>query len=271
MATDREIAHALGGAAQRGELRIAVQPVVNLETGAIGGWESLARWVSPGLGEVPPQRFIRTAERHGQIFEIGEWIANRALSWLVDQDPAGVVGVNASAMELDDYTYASRLLGVVHRHGFTPDRLCVEITESRAVRRRTQLATLHELAEAGVNLALDDLGVAHSSVEAMVRLPVNIVKLDRSICSAVGTGVRAESHAEDTVDLCRAHGKRIVAEGVETQHQADFFRALGCDWGQGWYFGHPEVVQDAPFDVSEDNGDSGVSRRARVRESRAVR
>ena len=121
-----------------------------------------------------------------------------------------------------------------------PSRLYIEITETMAIRRHgPAVAALEALSEAGVRIALDDLGVGHASMAALSGVPVSTVKLDRSIAAGIGMGVGAEQQAGAIAAICLLHGRQMVAEGIETPAQATFFRELGCEWGQGYHFGRP--------------------------------
>jgi diguanylate cyclase len=237
----------VASAAGRGELSIALQPIVNLATGETAGWEALARWHHRTWGSIPPTTFIGAAERFGCIDVIDSWVLHHACKWRTRSRRAGVVGVNVSAGTLDDPGFAGRVLGVVRSHGLKPTDLCIEITETMALRRSGATnGTLRALSDAGVYIALDDLGQGHATMEAIAHLPVDVVKLDRRVAAGLGQGVGAERHAQVVAALCLLRGRRIVAEGIETAEQAGFFRELDITWGQGFYFGRPVPADDVP-------------------------
>jgi EAL domain-containing protein (putative c-di-GMP-specific phosphodiesterase class I) len=227
-------------AAERGELSIAFQPIVEFATGSTAGWEALARWSHGMVGAIPPRAFVGAADRLGCVEVIDTWVLNRACEWRAQRAGPGVIGVNVSAGSLDDPDFVTRMLDVVHSHAVDPSHLCVEVPETMAVHRGgvTERA-LRDLAEAGVWVALDDLCEGHATLEALSGLPVSVVKIDRSVAAGLGKGLGMEQYAATVAAICRLRDRRIVAEGIETPAQAGFFRDLGCTWGQGFYFGRP--------------------------------
>jgi EAL domain-containing protein (putative c-di-GMP-specific phosphodiesterase class I) len=218
-------------------MTIAVQPIVDLSTGATAGWEALARWEHRLWGPIPPRTFIGAAERFGCIDLIDSWVLQHACKWRARGRHAGFIGVNVSAGGLDDPGFAARVLGVVRSHGLRPSDLFIEITETVAMRRGgATTGVLHVLSDAGVYIALDDLGQGHATLKAISDLPVDVVKLDRSIAGGIGRGLGAERYAQVVAASCHLRGRRIVAEGIETAEQARFFRDLGCTWGRARAF-----------------------------------
>lgn len=227
-------------AARRGDLSIDVQPIVDLATGATAGWEALARWTHPFLGRIPPRMFIDAAERLRCVDVIDNAVLHKACVWRRRRPGPGVIGVNVSAGSLEDPYFATRFLDVARSHGVDPSDVCLELTETMPVDRGgVSEGALHHLSRAGVWIALDDLGEGHATLEALSDLPVSLVKLGRAIAAGLGKGLGMEQHAAMVVAVCHVRDRRIVAEGIETAAQADFFRELGCTWGQGFYFGHP--------------------------------
>ncbi|MFI5932029.1 putative bifunctional diguanylate cyclase/phosphodiesterase [Actinoplanes sp. NPDC051494] len=238
---------ALRGALQRGELYATYQPIVDLATGEVDGFETLMRWEHPELGLVSPLRFIPIAEETGLIVEAGAWLlreaAGRLAAWRAERGPDARplhISVNVSVRQLRDRELIAVVRDVLAGTGLPPEAIWLEITESGVMQDvETALATLTELRDMGITLAVDDFGTGYSSLSYLNRLPVGIVKLDRSFVCDVGTEGPNESIVRAVLAMAGAFGLRVVAEGVETESQRDWLRAQGCDLAQGWLFGKP--------------------------------
>jgi diguanylate cyclase (GGDEF)-like protein len=240
-----DLEQALRGALGRGELSVHYQPIIDLTTDELAGFEALMRWHHPQLGAVSPLEFIPIAEETGLIVASGAWLLGEAAEQLVRwraERAAGLpplhISVNISVRQLRD----SALVGVVRRvlatTGLPASALWLEVTESGAITERV-LDTLRELAELGVTLCLDDFGTGHSSLTYLRRFPAGILKIDRSFVAGVGRNADDESIVRTVIAMAHALGQRVVAEGVETAMQRDWLRALGCDLAQGWLYGAP--------------------------------
>jgi diguanylate cyclase (GGDEF)-like protein len=248
-----ELAQALPGAVERGELSVAFQPVLALDTGRPRGLEALARWSRPGLGPVSPAEFIPIAEETGEIIRIGAFVLETACAQVRAWDevlPGVALGVNVSPVELDAGGYAERVAGVLERTGLAPERLTLEVTENALLDDHgAGIGELRRLEALGIRLALDDFGVGRSGLPRLVELPVRMIKLDRSIVSAQDTGSR------DTISgllaLADAMGLIILAEGVETEEQAERLRELGCPLAQGFLFARPMPADDVTAWLAE--------------------
>ncbi len=238
---------ALRGALERGELYATYQPIVDLGTGEREGFETLMRWEHPELGAVSPLRFIPIAEETGLIVEAGAWLLRESVHQLAAWRAAAAPGsrplhvsVNVSVRQLRDKALVGVVREVLAETGLPPGALWLEITESGVMEDlETALATLDELHALGVVMAVDDFGTGYSSLSYLNRLPVGVVKLDRSFVSQVGTGGSEEQIVRAVLALAGALGLRVVAEGVETEVQRDWLRDQGCELGQGWLFGKP--------------------------------
>ena len=232
---------ALERAIVTGALVLHYQPVVDLATGRPVGAEALVRWPRPGHGLVPPDRFVPLAEETGLIVELGRWVLLQACAdaarWR-DVAPllaAGSVSVNVSARQLAHPRFPSDVAQALRASGLAPGRLVLEITESAViVDMDGALATMHALRATGVRLALDDFGTGYSSMSYVQRLPVEVLKVDKSFIDPITGPGQGTALAEVVLKLAQATGLRTVAEGVETPRQAAALRALGCDSGQGW-------------------------------------
>jgi diguanylate cyclase (GGDEF)-like protein len=259
---------ALAGAAERGELHLAYQPLRDLATGELVGIEALLRWAHPTLGLVPPDEFIPLAEETGHIGAVGRWVLATAIATVADWHRAGLavprVLVNVSAQQFAEPDFDATVHGLLAAHGLEPALLTLEVTE-------TQLAglavtdVLHQLRSSGIELAIDDFGTGYSNLARLSRLPVNILKIDREFIAGVGHSSGREV-LRAVIALARSLDLTIVAEGIETQQQHLIARACGIGWGQGYLFAAPlsveamtAVLLDATADTS-DRGAGGVAR-----------
>ncbi|WP_205752174.1 putative bifunctional diguanylate cyclase/phosphodiesterase [Cryptosporangium phraense] len=240
---------ALRGALERGELYATYQPIIDLKTGELDGFETLMRWQHPTLGAVSPLRFIPIAEETGLIVGAGAWLLREAAAqlaiWRAAGPPRLHISVNVSVRQLRDRQLVGIVRDVLAETGLPPEALWLEITESGVMEDlETALATLDALRALGVTLAVDDFGTGYSSLSYLNRLPVGIVKLDRSFVSDVGAHGANESIVRAVLAMARALDLRVVAEGVETAVQRDWLRDQGCDLVQGWLYGKPLPASD---------------------------
>ncbi|GAA1639869.1 putative bifunctional diguanylate cyclase/phosphodiesterase [Actinoplanes couchii] len=243
---------ALRGALRRGELYATYQPIIDLASGELDGFETLMRWEHPELGAIPPLRFIPVAEETGMIVEAGAWLlreaAGRLAQWRAERGPEAHplhMSVNVSVRQLRDRKLVAVVRDVLASTGLPPSALWLEITESGVMEDiDTALSTLNALHDLGVVLAIDDFGTGYSSLSYLNRLPVGIVKLDRSFVSDVGRQGANEQIVRAVLAMTSALDLRVVAEGVETEAQRDWLREQGCDLAQGWLFGKPQRAED---------------------------
>src|SRR5579871_411289 len=232
-------------AIERGNLELHYQPIIDLHTNTISGFEALARWRHPVKGLVPPAIFIPVAEDSGLIVQLGEWAlrdaCGRAALW-----PNGLrVAVNLSPIQFS----APNLVEVIERalaeSGLAPDRLELEITERILMENSEHtLSTLRRIKKLGVRIALDDFGTGYSSLSYLHSFPFDKIKVDRSFVSEL-----AEHHGhvvivQAVVSIARALGMTTTAEGVETEGQHQFLRALGCNEVQGYLFSGPVPIDE---------------------------
>jgi diguanylate cyclase (GGDEF)-like protein len=245
-----ELAALLRGAEARGELQLHFQPIVALETGAPVGVEALVRWQPVGHALHMPAEFISLAEETGEILNIGRWViaeaCRRAREWQERFDlPELRVYVNLSARQFRDPGLLSVVSGALREAKLDPRCLTLEITETALLTRTPDtLARIGQLRRLGVRLAIDDFGTGYSSLGYLHAFQVDELKIDRSFVSGTAAGgavprrdARVLSRA--IVELARALDLDVVAEGIETATQADWFRELGCRYGQGFHFARP--------------------------------
>ena len=235
-----------------GELRRAIpageivpwfQPIVDSMTGRTVGVEVLARWNHPERGLVSPLHFVPMAEELGLIRAIDEAIFEAACAqtapWVAD-GLIEVVSVNVSPRDLLDPGFSRKLIGRLAKTALPATALTVEITETFLL-QDLGLARRHieRLAAKGINIALDDFGTGYSNLRALMHLPIQTVKLDRSLIDDVGRNARVSKLVASMLHAARSLGVRIIAEGVEHEAQALFLRSAGCDRMQGYFFARP--------------------------------
>ncbi|MFF4751002.1 putative bifunctional diguanylate cyclase/phosphodiesterase [Streptomyces sp. NPDC002514] len=243
---------ALPTALERGEFFIEYQPLVHLGDGSVRGAEALVRWLHPQHGVLGPDRFIPLAEHTGLIVPLGRWVLEQSVRQARDwrerygeHTPTGPlrINVNLSPCQLSHPGLVQDTVEILERTGVTPDALCLEVTESALIGADDDLLKpLRRLAEMGVDIALDDFGTGYSNLANLRRLPVSILKLDRSFTQSM------QQFPADPVDLKIVEGivslahsldLAVTVEGVETGAQAEQLRILGCDTAQGWYYARP--------------------------------
>ncbi|MER6529306.1 EAL domain-containing protein [Streptomyces sp. NPDC001508] len=243
---------ALPTALERGEFFIEYQPLVHLGDGSVRGAEALVRWLHPQHGVIGPDRFIPLAEHTGLIVPLGRWVleqsVRQAREWRErygEQTPSGPlrINVNLSPCQLSHPGLVQDTVEILERTGVAPDALCLEVTESALIGADDDLLKpLRRLADMGVDIALDDFGTGYSNLANLRRLPVSILKLDRSFTQSM------QRFPADPVDLKIVEGivslahsldLAVTVEGVETGAQAEQLRILGCDTAQGWYYARP--------------------------------
>ena len=235
----------LRAALQNNEFVIAYQPIIAMRTGRTEGVEALVRWNHPDRGTVPPSEFISITEETGLIVQLGAWVLREACGqvakWNVTHPNLPLqLSVNLSARQLHEMDLVGSVRRILHETGLPPQQLTLEVTESILLRDVAgSIEQLSALRRTGVSIAIDDFGTGYSSLSYLQRLPVDVVKIDRSFVSEVSSGARAAAFVQAILQLCRTIELKTVAEGVETAAQAAGLRKLGCDMAQGFYFAHP--------------------------------
>jgi diguanylate cyclase (GGDEF)-like protein len=240
----------LGRAVQQEQLALHYQPVVDLDTGALRGFEALVRWQHPTKGLLPPNEFIALAEETGDIIAVGGWVLERAcrdLALLRRAAPHAStlqMAINVSACQITAPSFVDVVIAALHRHAIPADAVTLEITEAVALTSTgTATAALGELRRHGVRIALDDFGVGYSSLRYLNELPVDVIKIDRSFVTAETEG--ADSMLEAIVTLGANLGLDIVAEGIETPTELARLRRFASIAGQGYLLARPMPLADA--------------------------
>ncbi len=238
-----ELTSELSGAVDRDELFVVYQPIVELCSGRILGAEALVRWQHPTHGLVSPLDFISIAEESGQIVDLGTFVLGQALEQLrrcQRDDPSFYLTVNVSPVQFRRPSFVRMVTTALRRAGVDPHRLVLEITETGLMTDvEANIVTLTELRGSGVRIAIDDFGTGYSSIAYLKRLPVDIVKIDKSLVDGVATEAGMWALVQAIFGLISAVGLETVAEGIEASAQVAHLEALGCTRGQGYHFARP--------------------------------
>ena len=240
---------ALQNALSDGAITLVYQPIVHLRTGAVLGFESLARWSDPILGDVPPAEFIPVAEEMGLIHELGRWVIDQACSELADRRTThgakAYVSVNVSPLQLDNDRFASSVVRLLREHELEPSALVIEVTEGVLLVERSR-ESLREIRSHGIRVSIDDFGTGYSSLSYLRQLPVDMVKIDQSFLHPRGDGAPEPDFLRAIVRLAETLHLDTVCEGVETREQLSDLQAARCGHGQGFLLGRPGPLAGFP-------------------------
>ncbi|HYZ28961.1 MAG TPA: EAL domain-containing protein [Thermoleophilaceae bacterium] len=241
-----ELETALRRAIETDELRVLYQPQVRLADGATVACEALVRWQHPERGLIDPADFIPIAEESGLITQLGNWVLRHVADDMARSGLSLPVSVNVSPRQLADHEFVGNVRTIVDESGIDPSDVCLEVTESALFADPdTALLRLAALRDIGVRLAIDDFGIGYSSLWHLRQVPeVDLLKIDRAFISEIGNNRKDSAIVGAVIVLAGSLGMDIVAEGIETAEQAEELRAMGADYGQGWYFGRPRELRD---------------------------
>jgi len=249
-------------ALQCGEFFPDFQPLVVLATGKLHGFEVLARWEHPDFGMVPPDEFIPMAEREGWICEVSRQVLQKAFHAFALHGKGLRLAFNISPLQLQDLALPEHLRRLAEFAGFSLECATAEITESAMAENMTSArAIAGELKAMGCRIALDDFGTGYSSLYHLKSLPFDELKVDRTFVSSMMAERESRKIVAAVVGLGQSLGLSTIAEGVETEEQAETLLRLGCDMGQGWHYGRPEPAEMLPS-IIELRTRSGISRAA---------
>jgi diguanylate cyclase (GGDEF)-like protein/PAS domain S-box-containing protein len=235
----------LRAAAETEEIFVVYQPIVDLVSGLFIGAEALVRWTSPVRGPVPPDQFIPVAEDSGLMKALGQRVlavaCHDAANWPLSPDGGRLpVSVNISAKQLTSPSLTDAILQTVYRAGLQPADLILEVTETAILSdMNAATAVLTQLHNAGIGIHIDDFGTGYASMLYLRHFPVDAVKIDRQFVSGLGVNDEDAAIITATLSLARGTGRSVVAEGVETDQQAEFLRAAGCRSAQGFLWSRP--------------------------------
>jgi EAL domain-containing protein (putative c-di-GMP-specific phosphodiesterase class I) len=251
-----------------GEFLLHYQPKVDAANRAIVAVEALIRWHSPELGLVPPGQFVPLLEETGMIVDVGHWVLRQAVAdrrrWIEAGLAAPPIAVNVSVCQLRRDDYVASVGRAVAGEPSSPG-IELEIVESLGMEdTEAFIGKLQALRELGLTLAIDDFGTGYSSLGYLARLPVQALKIDRAFVNAMLDGPQAATLVATMISLAHSLGLRVVAEGVETEAQAQALVALGCDQLQGFLTGRPMPWEELTALLPAGPGPSHQGFRARA-------
>ena len=233
-------------ALDRDELTLSYQPLIDLKSGQVSGFEALARWTHADRGEISPSEFIPVAEESGLILSLGRWAMDKAAHTLASWDKAAGetlplhVGVNLSAIQVARDDIAEMVSSALRSSGLTGHRLTLELTESSIVQDPVRATRVFEaLKSLDATVAMDDFGTGYSSLAYLQRLPIDVLKIDRSFVTGMMRDPDSVAIVRAVLSLAEALGMSTTAEGIETVELATTLAALGCATGQGFYYARP--------------------------------
>ncbi len=239
-------------ALERDQLELFYQPLIDLKSGGVKGFEALARWTHADRGEISPTEFIPVAEESGLILHLGRWAMDKAAQTLAAWDrEVGTalpvyVGVNLSAIQVARDNIAGVVESALRSAGLGGDRLTLELTESSIVQDPLRAQRVFEALKAlDATVAMDDFGTGYSSLAYLQRLPIDVLKIDRSFVTGMMRDADSVAIVRAVLSLADALGMKTTAEGIETVELATTLAALGCDSGQGYYFAKPLEAREA--------------------------
>lgn len=254
-----QISNALYEAVSEDELQLAYQCKINLDTHQIESAEVLLRWTHPELGVVSPAIFIPIAERDGQIHELGIWVIRNTLMQMVIWRDAGLdlpqLAVNISPVQLQNRDFIDNIIALLKEFAIKPAQLQLELTETAVMEHfEFGLSQLQALRDAGFSIAIDDFGTGYSSLSYLTKLPVDVVKLDRSIINDIEHSLATQSMVRNIIRMSHELGISLVAEGIETKEQHDLLTQMNCNYAQGYLYSKPvdagrffELTQHQPL------------------------
>lgn len=231
------------------ELFLVYQPIICVKSHKLIGLEALLRWKSEQLGELSPVEFIPVAEATGAIVPIGQWVFAEAAAMINRLEELGLrdtfISVNVSVIQLMQENFIELVEEIAKSRHISMGRLKIEITESVLIESFAHIQLkIDKIRNMGIKICLDDFGTGYSSINYLTRLPLDILKLDKSLIRGLERNERSQVVLENLINMAHGIGIQVVAEGIETQQQLELIRKIGCDFAQGYYFGHPATSDD---------------------------
>ncbi|MCA9265591.1 MAG: EAL domain-containing protein, partial [Planctomycetales bacterium] len=238
-------------AIERSDLELHYQPIVELRTGRLVGFEALTRWSPPELGTVSPAEFIPIAEETGLVVPLGRWVfeeACRHYSEWREEFPAASqlqVSVNVSSRQLMEREMMEHISQVVAQYKITPSQLKVEVTESAIMDNMDEAAAiLQQLRDLGVRVGVDDFGTGYSSLACLYRLPLDLLKVDQSFVHGMLESDEHHAIVQTIITLAQHLHLDVIAEGIESEGQRRELASLACPYGQGYLFSPPVSAEE---------------------------
>jgi EAL domain-containing protein (putative c-di-GMP-specific phosphodiesterase class I) len=234
------------------EFELYYQPIIQIASGEVGGFEALIRWNHPERGLVMPGAFIPVAEEIGLIVPLGEWVLRKACMDAAAWPSKLSVAVNLSAAQFRNPMLALSVVSALGQSGLSASRLELEITETVLLQDdRAVLDTLHQIRDLGVRICMDDFGTGYSSLSYLRSFPFDKIKIDRSFVSELGKENDCVAIIRAVTRLGSSLGMTTTAEGVETEQQLEILRAEGCVQVQGYLFSRPKPLKEIPSMLRE--------------------
>ena len=240
-----DIEKALRTAIERNEIFMVFQPKISIKGEKINGFEALVRWINSDLGFVSPAEFIPIAENTGLIVDIGKFIIEESFKKCKELYEISTakfhIAINISDIQLREDGFIDYIAELLQKYEIPPEYIEFEITEGvimQSVAKNIEL--LLGLKRLGVSIALDDFGTGYSSLSYLKRLPIDVLKIDKSFVDGIGVDEKSEYIAESIIKLSHSLDLKVVAEGVETREQLGYLDKMKCDVAQGYYFSKPE-------------------------------
>lgn len=256
----RELARAL----EQEELSLVYQPILDLESKHVTGFEALCRWIKDGKVIAHPDVFIAAAETHGLIGRLGDWVARKSIEAArrirIETGLDLVVNFNAAPIQLT-HTFVQHVKSLASEFQIAPSQIGIEITETQLSTDNVEcLDSAQEFLAAGFHVLIDDFGTGFSSLNAISTLPVDSIKIDRVFTSKLQTDKVMPIIIRGVLEVAKALERKCIAEGIETEEQAQILKSLGCKLGQGYLFSKP-VSLDAAIEFAQKNSE-GSTRKA---------
>jgi diguanylate cyclase (GGDEF)-like protein/PAS domain S-box-containing protein len=247
---------ALRQAVKQQQFVVFYQPKINLMTNQITGLEALVRWQHPELGLVSPMEFIPLAEETGIILELGRWVMETACKqmkiWEDEYSELVNMSINVSARQFWQEDFVVQVANILNETGVSCDKIEFELTETVVLGDvDSAIFTMLELKNMGISLSIDDFGTGYSSLSYLQKLPVDVLKIDRTFISSLGKGDSDYAVIRSILALAENFKLRVVAEGIETAEQQHILTTLGCHYGQGYYFCVPMNTEDIVQHIAE--------------------
>ncbi len=243
------LAHDIAEALREDQFELFYQPICDLSSARVAGYEALIRWHHPVEGMISPMDFLWIAEQTGQIRDIGLWTLDRACrDWPTLRErinhPKPFVSVNLSPSQLTGEGFVESVRTLMDKHQMPAHQLKLELTETVIINNpELALQLLGKLTETGSTLALDDFGTGHSGLDSLHRYPIVTMKIDRSFISQMLAAPHSAKIIQASIDLAHSLRMDVVAEGIEHEEERLALLELGCEYGQGWLFGKPASLK----------------------------
>ncbi len=244
------LSHDISHALSHNEFELYYQPICELSTGRIAGFEALIRWNHPRDGLMSPLDFLWLAEQTGQIRDVGFWTFERAcVDWPVLKQHTDFevpfISINMSPSQLTGDSFVTEIQSIMKRLSIDPTELKLELLETVIINfPDTAYQLLNKITQLGSSIAMDDFGTGHAGLESLKRYPIKTMKIDRNFINTMLTSATDMEIVRSSIKLAHSLGMDVVAEGIETDEVRRELIALGCNFGQGWHFGRPSSLKN---------------------------